>query len=146
MKNALLIVSGVSIGLLAACVSIASTDAGLPRAEAQAAGTVSSNGTALMGTGGATPNQNDLCWVLTKVKPANGPERTVLSLYRAERGGEYFNLKDVRMIDADIRVIELEVKKHDPTVEGILRALPKAESDPLRPPPPPGQNANNNNR
>jgi hypothetical protein len=38
------------------------------------------------------------------------------------------------VIDADLRVIELDAKKHEPTVETLMRALPKVESDPLRPP------------
>ena len=87
-------------------------------------------------TGGGTNNQNDLCWVLTKVKPARGPERTVLALYRAKKGGDYFDLEDVRMIDADIRVIDMKATDHkrvNSDVQTILKALPQAEQDAIKP-------------
>ena len=107
----------------------------MAQAEAQAgpasSSGLSANGT-IMGVGGAANNINDLCWVLTKVKPARGPERTVLAMYRAERGGEHFNLKDVRYIDADLRLVELG--KHDPTVATIMKSLPAEEAEALRPP------------
>jgi hypothetical protein len=109
----------------------------MAQAEAQAGpganGAGNGSGT-IVATGGATNNQNDLCWVLTKVKPVRGPERTVLAMYRAERGGEHFNLKDVRMIDADIRMIDLDSKKHEPSVANVLKSLPPEEQDALRPP------------
>jgi hypothetical protein len=133
MKNALLIVSGLSLGLLAALATKA--DLGLP-AYAQAGpggGAGAGNGTTIVATGGGTQNQNDLCWVLAKVKPVKGPERMVLALYRAERQGESFNLKDVRAIDADLRLIELDAKKHVPDVPSVLRFLPKEEQEALRP-------------
>lgn len=133
MKNALLIVSGVSLGLIAALASRAEI---CPTADAQAgpaAGAGAGNGTTIVATGGATQNQNDLCWIVAKVKPVKGPERTVLALYRAERQGESFNLKDVRAIDADLRLIELDAKKHNPDVPSVLRALPKEEQEALRP-------------
>jgi hypothetical protein len=136
MKQALFVISGVAIGLLASLVAVASSKTELlSRAEAQAApASGGTNGTTILGTGGATNNQNDLCWVLTKVKPVRGPERTVLAMYRAERGGEHFNLKDVRFIDADIRLIDLDSKKHDPSVATVLKSLPQDEQDALRPP------------
>jgi len=137
MKQALFVVSGVAIGLLAALVAVtASKSTLMAQAEAQAGPAASSglsaNGT-IMGVGGAANNINDLCWVLTKVKPARGPERTVLAMYRAERGGEHFNLKDVRFIDADLRLIELG--KRDPTVQTIMKSLPPEEAEPLKPQP-----------
>lgn len=137
MKQALFVVSGVAIGLLAALVAMASgrTDF-IARAEAQAGpgGGNGAGGPTILGTGGGTQNQNDLCWVLTKVKPVKGPERTVLCLYRAERQGEHFNLKDVRFIDADIRLIELDSKKHEPNVATVMKALPPDEQEALKPP------------
>lgn len=136
MKQALFVVSGVAIGLLAALVAVGSAKGDLlPQAEAQAGPGSSSalggNGT-IMGIGGSSNNINDLCWVMTRIKPVKGPERTVLALYRAERNGELFNLKDVRFIDADLRLIELG--KHDPTVATIMKSLPPEEAESLRPP------------
>jgi len=136
MKQALFVVSGVAIGLLAALVAVTCSKSDLmAQAEAQAGPAAGgAGGSTILGTGGATNNINDLCWVLTKVKPVRGPERTVLVMYRAERGGEHFNLKDVRFIDADIRMIDLDSKKHDPTVATVLKSLPQEEQDALRPP------------
>lgn len=136
MKQALFVVSGVAIGLLASLVAVLSTRTDfMPRAEAQAGPAAGgAGGVTVMGTGGGSNNQNDLCWVLSRVKPARGPERTVLALYRAERGGELFNLKDVRFIDADLRHLDLD-KKHEPTVSAVMKALPQEEQDSLRPPP-----------
>ena len=136
MKQALFVISGVAIGLLASLVAVVSAKTDyVAQAEAQAgpsAGSGAGNGGTIVATGGASNNQNDLCWVLTKVRPARGPERTVLALYRAERNGEQFNLKSVRMIDADLRLIELG--KHEPSVGTILKSLPQEEQDALRPP------------
>jgi len=137
MKQALFVVSGVAIGLLAALVAVTASKSDLmAQAEAQA-GPASSSGLSgtgtIMGIGGASNNINDLCWVLTKVKPARGPERTVLTMYRAERGGEHFNLKDVRFIDADLRLIELG--KHEPNVQTIMKSLPPEEAEVLKPQP-----------
>ena len=137
MKQALVLVSGVAAGLLAALLAVGSSRTDwLSRAEAQA-GPGAGSGAGLstvVATGGGASNVNDLCWVLTKVKPVRGPERTVLALYRAERQGEHFNLKDVRFIDADIRVIELDSKKHDPNVATVMKSLPPEEQDALKPP------------
>ena len=139
MKQALFVVSGVAIGLLAALVALASGRTEfVSRAEAQA-GPASGGATgpsAGLGTGGGNNNTNDLCWVLSKVKPARGPERTVLSLYRARKGGEYFDLEDVRMIDADLRIIDMKVNEHRAAksdVQTIMKALPPEESAPLKP-------------
>jgi len=137
MKQALFVVSGVAIGLLAALVAVTAGKYNLmAQAEAQAgpasSSGLSANGT-IMGVGGAANNINDLCWVLTKIKPVRGPERTVLIMYRAERGGEHFNLKDVRFIDADTRLFELG--KHDPTVQTIMKTIDPDEAEALKPPP-----------
>lgn len=95
-------------------------------------------GVYVMGTGAGQQNQNDLCWVLARIQTAGEQNRTVLSLYRAKRGGDYFELEDVRMLDADLRVVELEAPKHerDKTVAAILKALPKEERDKINPPKP----------
>ncbi len=133
MKSALLIVSAASLGMVAACLLKPGV---CPPAQAQAGpggGAGAGGGTTIVATGGGTQNQNDLCWVLARVKPARGPERTVLALYRAERQGESFNLKDVRAIDADLRLIELDAAKHKPDVPSVLKALPKEEQEALRP-------------
>lgn len=137
MKNALLVVSGVAIGLLGALVALASNRDYITRAEAQAGPSGGSGAGApsmILGTGGATNGMNDLCWIVTKVKPAEGPERTVLALYHAKNQGQIFDLADVRMIDADLRVIDFEPKKHDPSVKKVLDSLPPKEREPLLPP------------
>lgn len=133
MKLAFGVSLGVTVGVV---LTLFARPGALPSADAQAgpAGGAGANGVTVLGTGGGTQNQNDLCWVLAKVKPVKGPERTVLALYRAERQGDFFNLKDVRAVDADLRVIELDAKKHEPTVDTIMKALPKPEADALRPP------------
>jgi len=140
MKQALFVVSGVAIGLLAALVALASGRTEfVSRAEAQAGpASGGTNGSSvILGTGGGSNNTNDLCWVLSKVKPARGPERTVLALYRAKRGGEYFDLEDVRMIDADQRIVDMKAAEHkraNSDVAGILKQLPQAEQEAIRPP------------
>jgi hypothetical protein len=136
MKQALFVVSGVAIGLLMALVAVASNGRVLPQADAQAGpnGGSGAGSSTILGTGGSTQNQNDLCWILTKVKPVRGPERTVLCMYKAEGQGQHFNLKDVRMIDADIRLIELESKKHEPSVPAVIKVLPQEEQEALKPP------------
>jgi len=140
MKQALFVVSGVAIGLLMALVAMASSGKRdfLPQADAQAGPAAGgAGGATVLGTGGGSNNQNDLCWVLTSVKPAKGPQRTVLCLYRAKRGGDYFDLEDVRMIDADVRIIDMKADEHKKVksdVQSILKALPKEEQDAIRPP------------
>ena len=141
MKQALFVVSGVAIGLLMALVAVASSGKRdfIPHADAQAGPAAGgAGGTVVLGTGGGSANQNDLCWVLSTVKPARGPQRTVLSLYRAKRGGDYFDLEDVRMIDADIRIIDMKAALHKQSnntdVASILKQLPKEEQDAIRPP------------
>ena len=96
----------------------------------------SNNGPMILGTGGGKDNTTDLCWVLARVKPAKGPDRTVLALYRARQQGEYFDLQDVRMIDGDLRMFELKKPKHKAEgtdVEAILKLLPKEEQETLTP-------------
>jgi hypothetical protein len=76
----------------------------------------------------------DLCWVLTKVKPARGPERNVLALYRSERMGESFTLRSVRWVDPDLRAMDLAAGNEKLPVKKVLDALPQEEKDALRPP------------
>lgn len=138
MKNALLVVSGVSIGLLGALVAMASNRDYISRAEAQAGPSGGGGAQApsmVLGTGGGSNNVNDLCWVLSKVKPAKGPERTVLALYRAKKQGEAFDLEDVRMIDVDLRVLELDSSEHKKgtSIKQLLPKLPKEDQEALFP-------------
>lgn len=138
MKNALLVVSGLALGLLGALIACGSNRNYVSQAEAQG-GPAGGGGvpapTMILGTGGGSNNLNDLCWVLTKVKPAKGPERTVLALYRAKKQGEAFDLEDVRMIDVDLRVLELDGRDHKPgtTIKQLLQKLPPEEQQNLFP-------------
>ena len=104
MKQALFVVSGVAIGLLAALVAVASTSSStlLPAANAQAASPdgAQAAGNVIMGIGGASPNQNDLCWVMVKGKNNKGEDRYSLSLYKANNNGA-FDLSDTREITYD---------------------------------------------
>jgi hypothetical protein len=139
MKQALFVISGVAIGLLASLVVVLFSKSDLmAQAEAQAGPAAGGSGSSIptiLGTGGGTNNVNDLCWVLSRVKPAKGPERTVLAMYRAKRNGEYFDLEDVRMVDADFRVFELKGTLHskETSVEEILKKLPKDERESIVP-------------
>jgi hypothetical protein len=134
MKSALGMALGAFAGFLAAVVVLQSGL--LPRAEAQAgpAGGAGAQGTTIVATGGGTNNQMDLCWVLTKVKPARGPERNVLALYRSERMGESFSLRCVRWVDPDLRAVDLMAGNDKLPVKKVLDALPQEEKDALRPP------------
>lgn len=90
-----------------------------------------------MATGGATANQQDLCWLVTKVRMAGGQERTMLLMYKAERNGDHFNLKDCRWIDPDFRYGELKKREHLQAgvgVEQIYGALGPEDQRELRPP------------
>ena len=133
MKSALGMALGAFAGFLGAVVAIQSGL--LPKAEAQAGpgGGAGAEGQTIVATGGGTNNQMDLCWVLTKVKPARGPERHVLALYRAERMGEGFSLRTVRFIDPDLRAVDLQADSKKLTVKQVLDALPPEEQATLRP-------------
>ncbi len=131
MGKGLWVASGIVIGVVVNLLvtHFASTSNAAPQ------GADSNNGPMILGTGGSVDNRNDIAWVLSKVKPAKGPERTVLAMYKAEDGGKYFNLADVRMIDADLRFIELQKEKHGATsVENVIKALPKEEKEAILPP------------
>jgi hypothetical protein len=121
MKQALFVVSGVAIGLLAALVAVASSRTDfISRAEAQAgpgAGNGAGSPVTIVATGGATPNQNDLCWVLRqeKGKNARGQEydRTSLSLYKAANNGTSFDLVDTRETTWDGKPVQLNIGSHN---------------------------------
>jgi len=119
MKQALFVISGVAIGLLAALVAVASGQTLIPKAEAQAgpnAGNGASGPTVIVATGGATPNTNDLCWVFRQDKgKIRGVEydRTSLSLYKAANNGTSFDLVDTRETTWDGKPVQLTVGSHN---------------------------------
>jgi hypothetical protein len=120
MRNALLVVSGVSIGLVGALFAGATREAGLRAAEAQAGpsgGTGASGPTFVVSTGGATPNQNDLCWITQTEKAKNRQgqeyERMTLTLYKASNNGTSFDLVDTRDITYDAKVAQLNLPGHN---------------------------------
>lgn len=132
MKAATGLAAGAAAGFLAAVLAIQA--GAMPAAHAQAA-VAGPEGATVLATGGASSNQNDLCWILTRVKPARGPERTVLALYRAEKGGDHFSLRSVRYVDPDLRAVELNVGGGKaPTVREVLNALPAEDKTQLQPP------------
>ncbi len=118
MKQALYVVSGAAIGLLAALVAVASTKTDfLPRAEAQSASPdgSQSSGNMIMGIGGASNNQNDLCWVLIKDKGKTRQgeyDRYSLSLYKANTQG-VFDLTDMREVSFDGKLVQLNHPGHN---------------------------------
>ena len=118
MKQALFVVSGVAIGLLAALVAVASSKPELmPKAEAQAAAADASQagGNMIMGIGGSSNNINDLCWVLIKDKGKTRQgeyDRYSLSLYKANGQG-VFDLSDMREISFDGKLIQLNHPQHN---------------------------------
>jgi len=121
MKQALFVLSGVAIGLLSALVAFASRSEFIRQADAQA-GPAGGNGAGgplvIVATGGATPNQNDLCWVFRqeKGKNARGQEydRSTLSLYKAGSQGASFDLVDTREATWDNKPVHLNVGGHNP--------------------------------
>lgn len=123
MKQALFVLSGVSIGLLSALVALGCKTDFIDRAQAQA-GPAGGNGAGgphiVVATGGATPNQNDLCWVFRqeKSKNARGVEydRTSLSLYKAGNQGTSFDLVDTREITWDGKPAQLNVAGHNKNI------------------------------
>ena len=121
MKQALFVVSGVAIGLLAALVATASTRTDIiPQADAQAGpagGSGAGGPIVILATGGATPNQNDLCWVFRQDKGKIGGaeyDRTSLSLYKAANNGTSFDLVDTRETTWDGKPVQLNVSGHNP--------------------------------
>ena len=117
-------------GVLAACLT-GQAQAG------PAAGAGAGEASTILATGGSSDNKNDILWVMTKVKPARGPERMVLAMYKVEDQGKGFSLRTVRAIDADLRCIDYHAKGGNGlTVKEMMEAIPDEESKPLRPPPP----------
>jgi len=74
------------------------------------------------GVGGTVAGVNDLYWMLTKVT-VDGAERPVLALYQARTEGRGFKLTGVRMLGADLRIIEYG--QDHPHVKEILEQLRK---------------------
>lgn len=138
MSKGLWIGTGIAIGLAlnAAVILFAQPSTAATGGKQTEPAGPGAEGATVVATGGGTQNQNDLCWVLTKVKPVKGPERLVLAMYRAKDNGKYFDLEDVRMIEADLRVVELKGAEHNPrtSVETILKAIPKEEREAILPP------------
>ena len=121
MKQALFVLTGVAIGLLSALVALGCCKSDFIRqAEAQA-GPGAGNGAGgphiIIATGGATPNQNDLCWVFRqeKGKNAKGQEydRSTMSLYKAGSQGGSFDLVDTRETTWDNKPVHLNVGGHN---------------------------------
>jgi len=133
MKQALFVMSGVSIGLLSALVALGCCKSEiLPRAEAfQAAapGDAQSAGNVIMGIGGTSPNQNDICWVLMKGKNKQGDgDRYSLSLYKVNKDG-VFDLTDSREITFDSKLVQLNHPAHNKELSptAIKKKLDQAE-------------------
>jgi hypothetical protein len=118
MKQALFVISGVAIGLLGSLVAIVSGRVDfIPKALAQAASPEGSQagGNMIMGIGGATNNQNDLCWILIKDKGKTRQgdyDRYSLSLYKANSQG-VFDLTDMRETSFDGKLIQLSHPSHN---------------------------------
>lgn len=74
------------------------------------------------GVGGASVGMNDLYWVLAKVS-VDGQERLVLALYKTLKDGNGFKLTGIRMLGADLQIIEYGQDK--PRVKDILEELKK---------------------
>jgi hypothetical protein len=74
------------------------------------------------GVGGTASGVNDLYWVLSKVS-VDGAERLVLAQYRALPDARGFKLTGVRMLSADLQIIEYGQDR--PRVKEILEELKK---------------------
>lgn len=128
MKAVVGIAMGVIGVLLGACLTGQAQAGPAAGAGAGEAGTI-------LATGGSSDNKTDVLWVLTKVKPVRGPERTVLAMYKVDEQGRGFSLKGARMLDADLRCIDLQTQGKTYTVSDVLKALPPEEQAALKPPP-----------
>jgi hypothetical protein len=82
----------------------------------------SNSGNLSGGVGGTAPNIQDLYWVLTRIA-VDSQERIVLALYRAKPDGKGFGLAGVRMLSADLQIIEYQQDR--PRVKEILEQLKK---------------------
>jgi hypothetical protein len=118
MKQALFVISGVAIGLLASLVALGcSRTEFVPKAAAQSASPDGTQvgGAMIMGIGGASNNINDLCWVLMKDKGHTRQgdyDRFSLCLYKANGQG-IFDLTDTREISFDGKLIQLNHPGHN---------------------------------
>lgn len=81
-------------------------------------------GDLLAAPGGTQSGINDLFWVLAKAN-VDGEERVVLCLYRAMANDRGFQLTDVRLLNYDFKIIELNAKGHLPSVNDIRKAVEK---------------------
>lgn len=124
----------LGVGVLAAAVVAAACVTGQAQA-GPAAGAGAGEASTILATGGSSDNKADILWVITKVKPARGPERMVLAMYQVEAQGRGFSLKGARMLDADLRCIDFQAGGKTPSVKEIINALPPEEQAALRPPP-----------
>lgn len=125
--------TALGVGLVAAAVILAACVTG--QAQAGPAAGAGAGESTILATGGSSDNKTDVLWVMTKVKPARGPERMVLAMYKVEEQGRGFSLKGVRMLDADLRCIDLQTQGKAYSVADILKHLPPEEAAPLKPPP-----------
>ena len=117
MKNAILVFSGVALGFL----GVTAAPHSAPRAEAQAAGAAAPDGSVVMGIGGVTQNQNDVCWILFREKSAkpDADFRYSLCLYRAMPKGNkegYFDLMDMREVTYDMKPNQANHAEHSRTL------------------------------
>jgi hypothetical protein len=122
MKNAILILTGVALGLLGALGAAAPRRGDLfAGAQAQTMPPDPGGTSVVLGTGGATPNQNDLCWVLFREKGKDRAgadhDRYALCLYKAMNGGQFFDLADVRELTYDPKPSQLFVPGHKPELK-----------------------------
>jgi len=135
MKVALGVAVGMSIGMFAALVATYAGASPVPAAHAQAGpGPGAGAGSdVVMGTGGSTNNQNDLCWLFFKDKSFKGEDRYVLCLYKATGSGNNasFDLADVREVTYDCKVAQLNTGNHDKKVspQAMRDAYEKAKKD-----------------
>jgi hypothetical protein len=147
MKQALFVMSGVSVGLLASLVAFGCgrTEV-IPRALAQAASPdgAQAGGAAIMGIGGASNNINDLCWVLMKDKGHRRQgdyDRYSLCLYKANGQG-VFDLTDAREISFDGKLIQLNHPSHNKelTPQALMKKFDEQQQQQQQQQAPPQQN------
>jgi hypothetical protein len=72
------------------------------------------------GVGGTQAGVNDLYWVLGKIS-VDKEDRIVLALYQTLGGNRGFKLIGVRMLNADLQILELGGDK--PSVREVVEAL-----------------------
>ncbi len=130
--------TALGVGVIAAAVILAACVTG--QAQAGPAAGAGAGESTILATGGSSDNKADILWVMTKIKPARGPERMVLAMYQVDPRGQGFSLRGARMLDGDLRCIDFQAGNKTPSVNEIIRALPPEEQAVLRPPPPPPAN------